>query len=199
MKRITMALGVALAFSLACAGGEETDEPTDETEEEEEEVEEPDPEPKASPKKAIQGSWQLTPTKESIRKLKVMVASASDDARKVEELGELTDDERLLYQEVKRASASEKKLILSLVETIKETRYIFQKGKLRIEVGGEGGKPVPFEVESASPKEMHVTFDQAGTKRHWYITWKNNKRADVDVQTEGSDVKFMHQLVRKGE
>lgn len=201
MKRITLALGTALAFSLACSGGDVTDDPTDGTEEEEEEQEEEEDEEQEeaeNPRRKLQGSWQLTPAKESIRKLRIMVAAASEDPGKIRELGDLTDEEMILYKDVQKAGAAEKKLILSLVEAMRDTRYIFQKGKVRIEVDGEkAGQPIPFEVHDATPKEMHVSFAQGGATKHWYVKWKGPKRADVDVQTEGSDIKFIHQLVRK--
>lgn len=204
MKRITLALGVALAFSLACAGGDVTDEPTDDATEDEdgdetdEDEDEDEDEPAENPRRKLQGSWQLAPAKESIRKLRIMVAAASEDPAKIKELGELSDEEWVIYKDVQKAGAAEKKLILGLVEVMRDTRYVFQKGKVRIEVDGQtAAQPVAFEVVDANEKEMHITFEQAGTLRHWYVHWKGPKRADVDVQTEGSDLKFMHQLVRR--
>jgi outer membrane lipoprotein-sorting protein len=194
MKRMTMALAVALAFSLACAG---SDTEPEEEEEEEVEEEEPEPEPKVKPGAKLQGSWQLAPSKESIRRIQVMAAAASEDARQIERLGDLTDEERELYKAVRDASASEKKLILSLVDTMKETRYVFKKNKVHMELDDEKTEPVVYKVSGGQGKKMTVTFEMGGAERIWDVTWKGPKRADVEMSSKGSEYALAYQLIRK--
>ena len=197
MKRITIA--ITIFWSLACSGAVSTDDASQTDAEEPEEVEEPEEEEEepADPKEMIVGSWQLVPGEAAMRNYQVMRAAASGKDKAKEKLGKLDSGEQGLFDYVKAKSAAEKKSLLEYIAAVRSTRYVFEDdGDFVIEVEDKKIADGDYTIEDADEDSMHVSFETY-TVTHWYIKWKGDNGADVDVRMGDSDLKIAHRLKRR--
>jgi hypothetical protein len=199
MTRSAIALSVSILALLACSGMADDvvggDEPVvdggEEGEEEEEEEE------AKSPEDRIQGSWALQPGEKAIRTFQIMQAGASGKKKMLEKLGKLDAGEQSLLDSIEKKTAKDKESLVELIKMMKSVRYKIEGDKITRSVDGNDIGTDDVTIEDATDESMHMIFKGPYSETHWYITWKDDDTADVDVQYEGSELKLVHKLKRK--
>jgi len=199
MRAIVLPLTITAMFLLACSGAatdSAEDGATDAEEQEDgEEEEEEEEEEEASAEDKLQGSWALMPGDDALRRYKIMRAACSDNKKALKKLGKLDDSEKRTFDYYEEQPKETKEGLLELIQNMKDTRYTFSEGKVMWSIGDNDILEKDYVIESEDP--LHVTLDSGNTVQHWFIEWKNDDAATVDVQYDGSDVKMEHNLKRK--
>ncbi len=196
MRAIVLPLTITAMFLLACSGAAVNDFAEDGATdaEEQEDGEEEEEEEEASAEDKLQGTWALMPGDSSLRRYKIMRAACSDNQKALKKLGSLSASEKRSYDYYKGLPKETKEGLLSLIKNIKDTRYTFSEGKVKWSIGDTDILEEDYVIASEDP--LHVKLDYGSTVQHWFIKWKNDDAATVDVQYEGSDHKMGHNLKR---
>ena len=194
MRPMILPITVTALFLLACSGGAtETETDGDATEQEEGDEEAGGEEASAEDK--LQGTWAFMPGDAAKRRYKIMQAACSGKPKQKQKLGELSDSEKSTFDYYKGRDKSTKEGLLKLIENLKTTRYKFDNGTVTWSFGDSFSLDKEYTIEEEDP--LHVKLESGSTVQHWYITWKGDDAATVDVQYEGSTIKMEHKIKRK--
>jgi hypothetical protein len=178
-RRLLVASGVALVLglpTLACMGGADTSTRGDDGTT----TEEPKPEPKKGGelKDDLIATWKVQPSEQVLRELKI-IKNAIEGKPPPKNLQPLSDGEKNLYQDAKKASGAEQEYFSGLINRLKGARVTFEAGgKGRYDFDG-GQNPFTYTTsgESADALSVEIKYD------HGMVEKANLKRAGkaIDV------------------
>jgi len=181
VRRLLMASGVALVLgvpTLACMGGGDTSggDATDGTTKEE-----PAPkEEKGALKDDLVGTWKVQPSEEALRELKI-IRNAIEGKPPPKKLQPLSDAEKKLFQDAKKASGADQEFFRGLIARMSGARVTFDAdGKGRYDFDG-GQNPFTYTTskESQDSVSIEIKYDHGVTEK-----------ADLKRKGKAIDVQF---------
>jgi len=178
VRRLLVASSVALMLGIptvACMGGADTstggDDGGDKTEK-------PEPKKSASLKEDMVATWKVQPSEAALRELKI-IRNAVGGKPPPKKLQPLSDSEKKLFQDAKKASGSEQEFFRGLIARMSGARVTFEsngKGKYDFD-GGENPFTYTTSNESADSLNVEIKYDHGTVEK----ASLKKKGANIDV------------------
>jgi hypothetical protein len=166
VRRLLVASGVALVLgipTIACMGGADTSTGGDA---DGDKTEEPAPAKSAELKDDLQATWKVHPSPEALRELKIIKAAISGKPPP-KKLQPMSDSEKKLFQDAKKASGSEQQFFKGLIDRMSGARVTFEAGgKGRYDFDG-GQNPFTYTTsnESADSLDVEIKYDHGTVEK----------------------------------